>query len=329
MNTVNLSFLIPAYNSQDTILETLSSIEASTYPGCEPISVYISNNHSTDNTGERINQYLYNHHPTHFNVIVQTQPTNLGCYGNMRYLQGHCQTDWAYILCADDTLHFDSITNIRSVISEKGDDVDVILFRDDTNHKMRDTVERANGSNLVFGKRGLTLFYLYGCFVGSMSNTCFKLSNKHHHSTYFDTSCQMSGDFNFYVDHLLSGSTIYLSDIETTYYRPGSPLSAAGYRDCQPFPEEKRIYNKCLDAITQTSHEQFLLKLYAHTVRFYMFYRQATNRLLQGSTTAFTLLSENNTGGVYATAFWCLFSFLMIPKPVRNTLRFCYKIWLL
>lgn len=329
MNSVKLSFLIPAYNSQDTIIETLSSIEASAYPGCEIVSIYISNNHSTDHTAERIHEYLNNHDPTRFNVNVETQSTNLGCYGNMRFLQENCQTDWAYILCADDTLHLDAIANIQQAIADNGDNVDLILFRDNTNHEVRDTVERANGSRLVAGRRGLSLFYLYGCFVGSMSNTCFKLSSTSEQSVYFDTSCQMSGDFNFYVDQLLSGNTIYLSDIETTYYRPGSILSAAGYRACQPFPEEKRIYNKCLQAITMARHEQFLLKFYAHTVRYYMYYRQASNRLFHGSTTAFALLSHHNTGGVYATAFWCLLSFLMIPRPVRNALRFCYKAWLL
>jgi glycosyltransferase involved in cell wall biosynthesis len=329
MNPAKLSFLIPAYNSQDTIEDTLSSVRASASASCEPVTVYISNNNSTDQTSERIKAFLNQYDPGLLSITLNTQPANLGCYGNMRFLQEHCQTDWAYILCADDSLHSSSITSIRQVITDMEEDVDLIFFRDDTNHKIRDTVERVNGSSLVVGKRGLILFYLYGCFVGSMSSTCFKLSNKRQHSKPFDATFQMSGDFNFYVDQLLSGSTIYLSDIETTTYRLGSLISAAGYRDCQPFPEEKRIYNKLLQAITRARHEQFLLKLYVHTVSHYMFYRQATKRLFQGSTTAFLLLSANNTGGVYATTFWCLFSFLMIPRPVRQTLRFFYKTWLL
>lgn len=329
MSSVKLSFVVPAYNCDETITETLDSIQASAKEIDDPIAVYVSDNSSTDETPNRIRSFLDSHHTDSLIFNVERQSSNLGCYGNMRFLQQHCTSEWAYILCADDTLHLHSIKLIMQQIAEKEDVIDLIFFRDTSNHKIRDIVERANGSKLLSGKRGLTLFYLYGCFVGSMSNTCFRLRNKSGFSAAFNTSFKTSGDFNFYVDQLLAGSVIYLSDIETTYFRPGSPLSAEVYRDCKPFPEEKQIYDKCIRGMTQKHHERLLLKFYVHAVRYYIFYSHAVKRLSQGSKTAFLVLSQNNTGGIYATAFWCLLSLLMIPQPVRHALRFCYKAWLL
>lgn len=324
-----LSILVPAYNSENTISDTLRSIEASAVPPYCPVDLYVSNNCSIDLTAQRIEDFACSHDPKRVNLTVCTQASNLGCYGNMEYLTQSCKPGWAQILCADDTLHSDSIQRICEQIAAVESQVDMIAFRDNTIHRTRDLIEQLNCSRFVSGKRGLTLFFLYGCFVGGMSNTCLRLPPDRSSTPLFNPSFQMSGDFNFYVDLLLSGGSIYLSPFETTYYRPASPLTAAAGYDCPQFPETKAVFTKCLQSISSQAHDRFLLTLFAHTVLYYQFYRVTIKRLIKGNIKAFRILSSVNTGGPFATVFWCLVSILLMPRPFREFIRQCYRLWLL
>lgn len=310
-------------------METLESIEASVEDASAPVAVYVSNNQSTDSTEQCIQDFCQKTDPKRVHLILTTQPTNLGCYGNMRYLTSHCESEWAYILCADDTLNRGSIAHIYTEISKHSASCQLIAFRDHHNSRTRDVIERANGSKFVTGSRGLALFLLYGSLVGTMSNACFRLPDDGSPSLKFDPNFQMSGDFNAYVDLVLSGGTIYLSSVQTVYYRPGSALSAAGGRDCQQFPEQRIVFNKCIQAITRSRLKHVLLKIFEHTVLYYQFYRQAIKRLSHGDSTAMRNLAKCHSGGIVATSLWCLLSFVLIPRPFREIIRTSYRMWLL
>lgn len=112
----------------------------------------------------------------------------------------------------------------------------------------------------------------------------------------------MHGDFNYYVDLILSGQFIFVSHVETIYYRPGSVLSAAGASECQNFMGKsywrqipcgdlekftiernpanrliaatwllepaalaEAIFIGALESTTSSSSEIMFLELYAHT----------------------------------------------------------------
>lgn len=321
---MSLAFLVPVYNSESTITECLQSIYDNLRPGSCPVKIYISDNHCTDGTAERIREFADRADPNRVSLIITKQRSNLGCYGNMHYLQATFDANWGYVLCADDTLHPNTLPSILAELSSVDPSVALVAFRDNTNHAERVRVENVNRSRVVSGRRGLALFLLFGCFIGGLSNICIRRTSGGPHMPVFGSSFKMAGDLNYYVDLLASGHTILLSDLETTYYRPGSPAAAAG-SDSTHFPEKKAAFNKCIDSIAFNRTAKFFLQAYAHTYLYYEFYRNATNRLLfHGNSKPFQVLAANNSGGVVVTAFWCLVSFIMIPPFVRYALRTCY-----
>lgn len=323
----SFSFLIPAYNSENTIVETLVSIETNS-DAFGPVDVYISNNCSTDSTLQHIQCFQETCDRQRINPIVASQSKNLGAYGNVSYLVNNCKTEWAYILCADDTLNASALEAIQCEInslSRSRPDVAMIAFRNTTINSLRQEVETENGSPYLSGKRGLLLFFLYGSIVGTMSNACIRCNLKHDPTLVFDTSFQMGGDFNYYVTLLLSGFTIYLSSVVTNYARPGSPLSAEGGRDCKNFHEKKAIFNKCLNAIAPNlSVAKLFLKLYAHLVLYYQFYRIALKCALRGRLKGFRNISVRHRYGSAEAAFWCFLSIFMMPRIFRTILRRLY-----
>lgn len=326
---MQLQFLVPAYNSEDTILETLESLRKNTKDAQETIKILVSNNNSTDSTEEVVQKFSDSLDNSTLDVILRNQTSNLGCYGNMHYLQKAAEADWGYVLCADDTFNGGALELILAEIERVDERVSLIAFRDDSNHAMREPVEKANGSKVISGKRGLALFFLFGCFIGSLSTICLRTPPQSSSSVSFDPSFRMSGDFNFYVDLLLSGGAIYLSSSETTYYRPGSPAAAASI-DIPHYLEEKTIYNKCIDSLAATALAKVFLRLYLHAVAHNQYYRHAVKRiLLKGKFTAFRRISAHSTGGTLQCAFFCLISVPFFLPPVRNALRNLYVLIML
>jgi len=76
MNTYKLSILIPAYNEAPTIHRILDKVVAVQLIGQTQKEIIIVNDHSKDNTGEVIGNYIADH-PGH-DIVLYNQPRNMG-----------------------------------------------------------------------------------------------------------------------------------------------------------------------------------------------------------------------------------------------------------
>jgi glycosyltransferase involved in cell wall biosynthesis len=96
MATSKIITVIPVYNGEKFILQTLESVAAQTL---RPDRVVVIDNCSTDNTEKIVKEF------TGIQCEWQRNPTNLGLFGNCNRALEFCeQTDYLHILHADDLI---------------------------------------------------------------------------------------------------------------------------------------------------------------------------------------------------------------------------------
>jgi glycosyltransferase involved in cell wall biosynthesis len=321
-----LSFLIPVYNGIPHIRSALSSI-VDAGRGCGfPLSVVISDNKSTDSSLVAIKDFIV---AKDQNVAceIYEQGRNLGCYGNLAFLQGLCPSEWGYILCSDDTLRPEILESLTQELAAIGPTISMVAFEDQEIRKSRLEIKRLNGGNVVSGKKGIAFFFLYGCFIGGLSNVCIRSAS--FKTVRFDESFKYFGDIKFYVDLLASGGSIFLSGLETNLRREhANQISRTLGGDNSHFAESSQVVDQCIDCLSSSRRSRLILLAFAHSVLFYQFYRLAINRALAGDISAFGNLVKNHRGG-FASAFACCFiSCFMVVRPVREFLRRRCQSWI-
>ena len=112
-----VSVVVVSYCSQDTILETLDSIYAQTYPNIELI---VSDDCSTDDTVSLVQKWAQSHADRFSAFHLHTKEKNLGVPDNLN--AGIRLSSGKYIkdLAADDLLFPDCITQYVTCCEEKG-----------------------------------------------------------------------------------------------------------------------------------------------------------------------------------------------------------------
>lgn len=96
-----VSIIVPSYNSEKTIIETLDSIKAQDY---EPFEVIISDDASIDNTVQVCRSWLENN-PNYLRIVtLLTSNTNVGTCKNLNRAINHSKGDWIKAIAADDRL---------------------------------------------------------------------------------------------------------------------------------------------------------------------------------------------------------------------------------
>lgn len=321
-----LSFLIPVYNGIPYIRNALSSI-VDAGRGCElPLSVVISDNKSTDSSLVAIKDFILK---TDQNVACELyeQARNLGCYGNLAFLQGSCPSQWGYILCSDDTLRPEILESLAQELAAIEPTISMLAFEDQTIRKSRLKIKRLNGGSIVSGKKGVALFFLYGCFIGGLSNVCIRSAS--FKSVRFDESFKYFGDLKFYVDLLMSGGSIFLSGLETNLRRDhAKQISRTLGGDNSHFAESRQVVDQCIDCLSSSCRSRLILLAFAHSVLYYQFYRLAINRALAGDISAFCNLARHHRGGLASAFACCVFSCFMVVRPVREFLRRRCQSWI-
>lgn len=96
-----VSVPIITYNSSKTILETLESIKAQTYPNIELI---ISDDCSNDNTVEICQQWIDKNRDRFVRTLVLVSPINTGVSGNCNRSNEACVGEWIKCIAGDDAL---------------------------------------------------------------------------------------------------------------------------------------------------------------------------------------------------------------------------------
>ena len=114
----NISFVIPAYNCEDTLLEAVDSIFNSNYePGDE---VIIVNDASTDNTKE-IAENIYKKYGRP--VILINSEKNRGCPATRNIGIREAKNELIFNLDSDNVLHTGSINKLKNSLIEQNADV--------------------------------------------------------------------------------------------------------------------------------------------------------------------------------------------------------------
>ena len=115
-----VSVPVVTYNSSKTILETLESIKAQTYPNIELI---ISDDCSKDNTVEICREWLEKNGSRFTRTELLIVPQNTGVSANINRAEVACQGEWAKGIAGDDILMPNCIQDCMDYVKEHPDTI--------------------------------------------------------------------------------------------------------------------------------------------------------------------------------------------------------------
>lgn len=118
-----VSIPVITYNSSKTVVETLDSIFAQTYPNIELI---VSDDCSSDNTLEIVREWINKHKERFVRTELISAEKNTGISANLNRAEAACQAGWIKSIAGDDLLVEDCIESCIDY-ANKHNDV-VVLF---------------------------------------------------------------------------------------------------------------------------------------------------------------------------------------------------------
>ena len=107
-----LTIAIPTYNGAETIRETLDSILSQTPTLNEQVYVVISDNNSTDGTGEILQEFNRNYQ----NVMYFKNPENIGYDRNYDLMIQKSPGEYVWTICDDDIIKPGAIRKVLDVL---------------------------------------------------------------------------------------------------------------------------------------------------------------------------------------------------------------------
>jgi len=107
-----LTIAIPIYNGVDTIRETLNSILSQTPTLQEKVYVVISDNNSTDGTGEILQEFNRNYQ----NVMYFKNPENIGYDRNYDLMIQRSPSEYVWTICDDDVIRPGAIQKVLDIL---------------------------------------------------------------------------------------------------------------------------------------------------------------------------------------------------------------------
>jgi len=109
-----LTILIPAYNEERYILETLKSIQKQTF---QNFVCLIADNNSTDNTGKICIDFAKNDS----RFIYHKQEKNIGSIKNIEFLMDMVQSEYIMLFSGHDVIEIDFLKELMGVITTNND----------------------------------------------------------------------------------------------------------------------------------------------------------------------------------------------------------------
>lgn len=220
-----VSIPVITYNSAKTVLETLESIKAQTYPNIELI---ISDDCSKDNTVELCSEWIANNQERFVRTQIVTVDNNTGVSANFNRADAACCGVWVKPIAGDDILIHTCIEDNVRYINEHKEAV-VVFSRVEAFGENQDVVEKYKG-NGVFD---------YSFFTKSTEEQWESLVYDDAHipaptSFYNKEAIEKSGvknderlplieDEPKWINLLKAGIHLHFFDRETVMYRVGAP----------------------------------------------------------------------------------------------------------
>ena len=115
-----VSIRVIAYNSANTILDTLESIKTQTYPNIELI---ISDDCSKDKTVEICREWLEKNGSRFARTELITVPQNIGVSANINRAENACRGEWIKGIAGDDLLMPNCVQDCMDYVAEHPDTI--------------------------------------------------------------------------------------------------------------------------------------------------------------------------------------------------------------
>lgn len=190
-----VSICIPAYNNEDTIVETMQSVLAQTYGNLELI---VADDGSSDGTYEKICKFKEDTKDPRLHVYLNEK--NLGMAGNWNHCMELCKGSYIKLLCGDDLIH-ETLIEREVEIMERYPQVNLVQTDTrfiDMNGRTTGYYRRYHGSGVVEGKKACRFSVFTRDYLGA------PLANLIRKSAYeelggFDPSFTFIIDYDFFM----------------------------------------------------------------------------------------------------------------------------------
>jgi abequosyltransferase len=182
MNQPKLSICIPTYNRADYLIRTLNLLKNQLN---SDVQLVISDNHSTDTTRKKIENFKKNN--SFLNIKICHQEKNLGFDKNVLSVINLADGQYCWLLSDDDFIIYNSIQRILKKIEEMPDTALFLInySRFDVNQKkitakkminLKNDVAYTDFNSFYFTKTSRSYFYILGTNIITMSVNVFKRS---------------------------------------------------------------------------------------------------------------------------------------------------------
>jgi glycosyltransferase involved in cell wall biosynthesis len=217
-----ISVIVPAYNSESTIIETLDSIANQTYKNIELI---VCSDKSTDGT-DKIVQNWINERPRREEAILPrliSQSSNIGLTRNLNAALKLSSGAWIKIIAADDVLMPECIETLHKECKDKQADIafgNIIRFKTRANGERETFVDQDKGTiarNFSLEPQGFFKELVKKCFLqapAAMISKQLLLETKG-----FDEKYRLMEDWPFWLKCCEMGKKFSYIDKDVVWYR--------------------------------------------------------------------------------------------------------------
>lgn len=192
-----VSVIIPAYNCEDSIAETIDSVLQQTYENTE---IIIINDGSTDSTEQVINEFAKKD-----SRIKSISQENKGVGVTRNVGISHATSDYIFFVDSDDAIERDAIQRLM----ESGEDADIVIAGIKCIMKMsngRARVSDINHQDITLSTNADIWAHFFSLLNdGCLNSPCARIYKKsviEEHNLRFDRDLDMGEDIQFNLDYI-------------------------------------------------------------------------------------------------------------------------------
>lgn len=223
-----VSVIVVTFNSSETVLDTLDSIYLQTYT---PLELIVSDDHSKDNTIEKVNGWIDSHQERFEHVQVIESSENTGVAPNCNRGFSVAKGDFVQIIAGDDLLLPNAIAEKVAFAENHG--YDYVLCKTEPFGENQQNVKAVQkwceeGYRIIREGYASQLDHIF-CdnFIAGPSGAFYRSSFLRGFGG-FDEDYPMLEDYPFIYRYIKNGNELYLLDKVLSKYRiSNSSLSGA------------------------------------------------------------------------------------------------------
>ena len=228
MNKPLVTVSVLTYNSSNTVLDTLESIKAQTYPN---LILQIADDCSTDNTVAICEKWIAENKERFVKTKIIVPPANTGISGNANRAWDACETEWFKGIAGDDILLPNCIEEYMNYVSLH-DDVVFLFCKIKCFGPNEENVEHAEGifDYSIFelsSEEQLDRLLTKGNCIPAA--TCFcNILKVRSIDLRHDERIPMLEDIPLWINAIKAGVKMFFIDKTLVKYRVGSGISTSG-----------------------------------------------------------------------------------------------------